>query len=372
MHGKLKAGVALVILLFVGLFGPYISCAADRKAVINLDVRYRWEFQDNFNQKYYGKKPPKGSSDDGFLLQRIRLICDLHPIENIHFSLGMQDSRAYDVALPDKAFYKPGLDLEHNPYKDYCEPFDTYVEIKNLLGRSLSVKAGRQTIRYGDNRIFGPGQWGNTGRYIWDVVKLSYKFSKNFLDIFYGANIIHDPHSFSLNYRHFYEGLAFYSHFLLPLDTTRLYLEPFFARKWNDHKNYKGEGTLPGEFWSNFYGFRSYAELPYGLDYDFTFVWQRGNLGDDDIDAYAFHVLGGHTFRKADWTPRISAEFSYASGDDNPKDGERGTFGGVFGARDKMYGRMNLMDWENLRDAQINLQLNPAEKLSFKAELHKF
>jgi len=284
----------------------------------------------------------------------------------------MQDSRAYDVALPDKAFYKPGLDLEHNPYKDYLEPFDTYVEIKNLLGRGLSVKAGRQTIRYGDNRIFGPGQWGNTGRYIWDAVKLSYKFSKNFTDIFYGANIIHDPDSFSLNHRDFYEGLAFYSHFLLPLDSRKVYLEPFFASKWDKHKNYKSEDGLPGEFRSNFYGFRSYAELPYGLDYDFTFVWQRGNLGNDDIDAYAFHALGGYTFRKGDWTTRISAEFSYASGDDNPKDGERGTFGGVFGARDKMYGRMNLMHWKNLRDAQTNLQLNPSEKLSFKAELHKF
>ena len=30
------------------------------------------------------------------------------------------------------------------------------------------------------------------------------------------------------------------------------------------------------------------------------------------------------------------------------------------------------MDWKNLQDAQINLQLKPTEKLSFKAELHKF
>ncbi|RLF61238.1 MAG: hypothetical protein DRN37_01395 [Thermoplasmata archaeon] len=207
---------------------------------------------------------------------------------------------------------------------------------------------------------------------MWDAVKLSYKFSKNFTDIFYGAEIIHDPDSFSLNHRHLYKSLALYSHFILPLNTRKFSLELFFARKWDDHKNYKGENTLPGDFRSNFYGFRSYAELSYGFDYDFTFVWQRGSLGDDGINAYAFHVLGGYTFKKVDWTPRISAEFSYPSGDDNPKDGERGTFGGVFGARDKMYGRMNLMDWKNLQDAQINLQLKPTEKLSFKAELHKF
>ena len=163
MYAKVKAGVGLVILFFIVVFGPCISCAAYQKAGVNLDVRYRWEFQNNFNKKYYGKNPPQGSSDDGFLLQRIRLTSDLNLEENIHLSLGIQDSRAYGVALPDKVFYKPGLSLEHNPYKDYWEPFDIYVEIKNLLSRNLSIKAGRQIIGYGDNRIFGRSQWGNTG-----------------------------------------------------------------------------------------------------------------------------------------------------------------------------------------------------------------
>ena len=37
-----------------------------------------------------------------------------------------------------------------------------------------------------------------------------------------------------------------------------------------------------------------------------------------------------------------------------------------------MYGRMNLFSWQNLQDAQINLEANPREWLSFKAEFHQF
>jgi len=33
----------------------------------------------------------------------------------------------------------------------------------------FGFKAGRQQINYRDNRVFGPGQWGNVGRYTWDA-----------------------------------------------------------------------------------------------------------------------------------------------------------------------------------------------------------
>ena len=118
-YETVKAGVALVFLFFIVFCSPGMSCAAHQKVGINLDVRYRWEFQDNFNKKYYGKNPPQGSSDDGCLLQRIRLTSDLNPGKNIHFSLGIQDSRAYGVALPDKVFYKPGLSLEQKTSRTY-------------------------------------------------------------------------------------------------------------------------------------------------------------------------------------------------------------------------------------------------------------
>ena len=70
--------------------------------------------------------------------------------------------------------------------------------------------------------------------------------------------------------------------------------------------------------------------------------------------------------------PRVSLEYSYASGDDDPKDGDYETFDGAFGARDKMYGRMNLFHWKNLKDAQANFELWPKDWIHIKAGFHKF
>ena len=125
-----KRLVFLILFVFVSS-----SAVADDLLRINADIRYRWEYENSFNQKFYGKNPPKGDSNDGFLLQRIRLTFDFNPHRNVHISAGLQDSRAYDVALPDDAFYKSRLGLEHNPNKDYWEPFDTYLELKNLFGK---------------------------------------------------------------------------------------------------------------------------------------------------------------------------------------------------------------------------------------------
>ena len=137
--------------------------AADDLLRFNADIRYRWEYENNFNQKFYGKNPPEGDSNDVFLLQRIRLTFDYNPNENVHISTGVQDASAYDVALNDDAFYNSNLGLEHNPNKDAWEPFDTYLELKNLFDQKLSLKIGRQIIAYGDKRVFGPGKWGNKG-----------------------------------------------------------------------------------------------------------------------------------------------------------------------------------------------------------------
>jgi hypothetical protein len=364
----------LFILVILVLCHTSLTSADDDILRVTGDVRFRFEYEDGFNQKFYGRNPPKGEldADDLYLLQRIRLGYLWRPYKNVLLSVGIQDARVYDMALPDDAFYNARLGLEHSPNEDFFELFDTYLEIKGLYSPELSLKAGRQTIAYGDNRVFGTGQWANTGRYIWDAVKLSYKVEDSFIDTFYGRNIVHEPARFSLKHRHFFEAFAIYSHFPVQMQDKELYLEPFFVTKWDDHANFRSEDDTFDDFRSYDCGFRSYGELSPGFDYDLTFVWQLGDWGNDDLRAYGCHVLAAYRFSKVPWEPRISVEFSYASGDDNPEDGERGTFDGVFGERDEMYGRMNLMEWKNLQDAQFNLELNPLKTLSCKIALHKF
>jgi len=366
----------LMILLFItfcfGLSGHSIAWAGGKKLTIGANTRFRYEYQDNFNAQYYGDRPKKGEANDGFLLGRFRFGFDYRPTQNIHLAVWMQHSEVWDLALKEEDFYKNNFKREHNPYEDSFELYDTYVEIDEIFSQPLSIKLGRQVIAYGDMRIFGPGQWGNTGRWIWDAGKLSYKFKGGFLDAFYGKTQLHDPNVFSLDHCHGFESFAVYSHFKIPDRLSGVVFEPFFMTKDNDRDVYKDENNRIGELNSYYTGVRIYRKDFKGFDGDFTFIMQDGDYSHDDIDAYGYHFLLAYNFKHVFFKPRLSVEYSYASGDSDPKDGKHDTFDGAFGARDKMYGRMNLFHWMNLKDVQVNLEIRPKKWLYFKTEYHQF
>ncbi len=359
----------IVVTLFTLLSLPATGAWGEESTVrIYGDIRYRYEDQKNFNLKYYGADPGAGEKSDGFLLQRIRLGWRWRPVPQVELALGLQDSRAFDLALGDHVFYKNDLGLEHNSYKDYLEPYNTYIQAEDVLFENLTIKAGRQLIYYGNNRVFGPGQWGNSGRYQWDAVKASYKLGKHFIDGFWGAHIIHDPGRSTLSHRHYFYGSGLYSHFVVSPGCT---VEPFLVMKYDTHDNFRGESGQ-SDYNGYFSGTRLYGRIKDRVFYDLTYVRQWGNYGRDNISAFGYHLLAGYSFADSNWRPAISLEFSYASGDDDPDDGKRRTFNGVFGARDKMYGRMNLFDWSNLADYQLNFSCRPLKNLDIKTEFHKF
>lgn len=67
-------------------------------------------------------------------------------------------------------------------------------------------------------------------------------------------------------------------------------------------------------------------------DYDFDFVGQWGELGGLDHQAWAAHAELGHTWDHP-WKPRLAAWLNYASGDQDPTDGDSGRFDPLYGAR---------------------------------------
>ncbi len=368
--------IAMAVLLFTGTHGNCIAEATEAtdndKLVLGANIRFRYESMDNFNLKYYGEESKQGKSDDAFLLGRFRLGMDFFPTKKIHLAVWGQHAEVWNIGFKDSDFYNSNFDQENNPYKDHWELYNTYVEVKQILNQPLDIKAGRQIIAYGDKRIFGPGQWGNSGKWIWDAVKLSYKLGGGFVDAYYGRTMLHDPDQFSMENAHGFESYGLYSHFNLPQNLMGMGFEPFVLTKDNDRNLYKGEDGQWGDFNSYYLGCRIFKTNLNRFDADLTVVKQEGGFANDDIDAYAYHLLLAYNFDDLDFNPRISVEYSYASGDSNPNDNKNETFDGVFGARDKMYGRMNLFHWKNLKDAQINFEVKPKKNICLKAEFHQF
>ena len=375
-YSKIVAAAAMLIFLFQAVAqaqqqkqngGP----GQDKKLFFGSSVRLRYEFQDNFSQKYYGNQPPEGQAEDGFLLGRFRAGLDWYPTEKIHLAVWGQHATCWDNALPDSAFYSKSLATENNPNKDYWEFYTTFIEFKDLLDAGLGLKAGRQLLSYGNNRVFGPGQWGNAGRYIWDAAKISWVNPRGFVDIFYGQNMMHEVHRSSLDHRHEFETLGMYAHYDIVKKPFQWFVEPMLFTKSDTHDNYTGEDKSQGDLDTWYGGMRLAINKFRGFDFDATYLREEGDFSSDDQRAYGYHVLLGYTI-PVRFTPRLSVEYSYASGDNNPNDGTRRTFHGAFGARDMMYGRMNLFHWMNLKDLQFNVELTPAKWLYVKMEVHKF
>ncbi len=367
-----KGLVCIVMWIVIFSLGISPAVAESDKLSFGLETRLRFESQNDFNLKYYGPQPPKGEACDGFLLSRIRAGFDYRPNETLHLALWVQDARIWGSGFDDRDFYSGLVNMEHNPNEDRCELWETYLEIKNPFTLPLVVKAGRQRMLYGDKRVFGPGAWGNSGKWIWDAVKLTHPFKKGFVDVFYGRTMVHEPIQFSFNHRHFYESLGTYGHFTLPEKFFGLCIEPFSMTKRDTHRRYVAEDGMKGDLNAAYVGMRMLIKNLQGFDLDATYIREFGDFSSDTIRAYGYHLLAAYTASAYPYRPRVSLEYSVGSGDHDPNDSKYETFDGAFGARDKMYGRMNLFRWQNIRDAQINLELHPRKWMYCKAEFHRF
>jgi hypothetical protein len=320
---------------------------------ISGSLRLRYEYAENYNRKEYGLK-----KNDGFLLQRFRLQFDVHWEDRLRLFLQFQDARVFDYKLKDSDFIS-------NPNKDENELQQAFIETKPVTVAPVYLKLGRQVIEYGDSRIFGPGDWGNTGRVLWDAAKVRYATEKCAVDTFYGRRIIHDPHRFNDQYDRQAYGL--YGTFFITRENV---FDIFYILELDNERDTPGESGIYGDLRVHTTGFRM-AGAYRQFDYDTTYARQFGGWGTDKMSAWALHAGGGYTFSTR-WSPRLGIDYVYGSGDDDPEDGTHKTFNPAFGSMDKYYGWMNLFSWRNIINWQFSASVRPNRKLNLVLDYHIF
>jgi len=94
-------------------------------------------------------------------------------------------------------------------------------------------------------------------------------------------------------------------------------------------------------------------------------------VSDLDLTAFAAHVGGGYTF-KCPWTPRLFAEYNFASGDHNPTDGDIETFQNLFPSNHAYYGYMDLFSWQNMHNPELSLKVKPCKEVGLETNFHWF
>lgn len=403
---KLTVSLAACAVLAPLSFAAEVPAEAPKPATVQSSknwtfdgsLRWRLEQYDGYNAKSYGDDSHPaassgggasttttiGESDDTVLMQRIIAGFTYKPTSDVTLRAHMQDSRAFGWSLRNSqypnAFLDSSGDYVMNPSEEFTELTDANIEVHNLAGiKGLTTIVGRQSIEYGDKKIFGPGDWGNTGRWRWDAVKIGYQWDENFVDVFGGATKTHDPDHLSFApFEYEFKGLGLYSHFT----TTKTgAIEPFYTRKISTSDQYSGMKvgavTPKGDLDEHWYGARIYDDNVFGLFYDATYTKEGGRYVNTDVDAYGYTAHGGYHAKSLSMKPKFEVGYTYATGE-TPKagstsglsDGVQSKFEPAFGANDYPYGWMNIASWNNIKDKEVKVTLTPSEDTKVIAEYH--
>lgn len=371
MHSK---SFVIVVLSFSTFTLPLFAQHDSSKLAFSVSIRERAELWDGMNAKNYGDSSPDaiGSLNDITLYQRIIAGFVLRPSPFLEIAAHLQDSRAFGWSLRNSKY--PGLFrvkasgteepfYTMNPNEEYFEVYDLYFQYRNLFDR-LTLKLGRQKISYGDNRIFGPGEWGNTGRWTWDALKVSYAEGENFVDAFIGGTKIHDPVHISIPFLMTeYFGGGVYSHFKV---REFFAAEPFYAVKSEGSADYIRSLDITRQW----LGIRLFNNDLNHSVLDFTYAREFGNESGKSITAFGIVAKAGYQFHCLPAKPMLCIRESYASGGTKDEAKIR-TFEPAYGSRDQYYGRMNITSWSNLDDREIILYLFPVDGMKLEFNYHR-
>jgi hypothetical protein len=316
----------------------------------------RAEYQSGFDVRRY-----EPDTTDRFLLTRIMLDLNFRFDSDRRLFVQFRDAHAPGSRLKSKDFSKS------NPFEDTADIRQLYFEWNKIGGSSLGVRLGRQQISYGDQRIFGPGLWGNTGRYAWDAAMLKINTSRIGIDAWIGRPVKNRSEVWPNREFDSPTAAVVYG----SIKKLQFRLDAFYAGKYDGKLRTSGESGN-GNLQSHSIGFQLQKPAREWLDFTAAFISQPGHERKARLRAFGSNAAVGMTF-PVKWRPRLAGQFTWGSGDKNPADGIHGAFDGVFGGADiNFYGDLNLFFWANLRDYEWDFHIQPARKMKLMFEHHYF
>jgi Alginate export len=291
-----------------------------------------------------------------YLLQRLRLNLDVTPLSWLKFSFQAQDSRVFFTNVsPAPSSQRDPMDLRLG-----------FVQIGNSEQGPVSLRAGRQSLAFGEGRLVSDPGWSNVGR-TFDGLRATFRYHNIRVDAFTGASdkIYTDGFDTPTPGEHFH-GVYGSIDKVIP-DAT---VEPYLF--WKLEHNVKGEVTKAGNLDEKTAGVRWVGKLPLGFDYGLEMAVQRGRQANEPQSAWAGHWVLGHTLADTRHRPRLFAECNRASGDQNPHDGVHGAFDPLFPSAHDKFGTADQFTWTNMVHARSGIQYKVREGLTLAAAYNSF
>jgi len=272
------------------------------------------------------------SSSDEYLLTRFRLGALISPASKFKIFVETQDTDAFFKTPPRAPPYQETWDLRR-----------AYVDLGNVQEGHWGFRVGRQDLNFEDGRLVGTSYWRNASRG-WDAVEAVTNWSRVSLTAFAASPVV----LYSNGLSHHQQGNNLHG---LDGKLTKLLpggvVEPFLF--WRLTPGLKTEEGTPGKLDEKTIGLRIGGTVRKVWDYESEGAMQVGHLGTDNIHAWGWLGIGGYTFQNARFKTRVFAEYDYASGDKNPKDGARNTFDTLYPNVHDHLGTADQFSWQNLK-----------------------
>lgn len=242
-----------------------------------------------------------------------------------------------------------------------------FVDVKafEYQSKPVYVRAGRQELLFGSQRLVTPLPWANK-RHTFDGVKVFRRGEKWDFDAFWTQYVPPNPNNFDT------------------ADTNRN-----FAGSWLTYRPQKGEtidfyylmydnkdgatqqGIVRSPFQNHTFGSR-WAGSKDGYLWDFEGALQTGQQAGNNIFAGMATAGVGRNWKDCSLTPTLWLYYDYASGDSDPTSGDVHTFNQQFPFGHYYLGWMDLVGRQNIHDLNAHLYLYPTPWLTMWMQYHHF
>ena len=324
---------------------------------------------------------PKSGIDDDYVINQTRLWADADVNEHLRIFIQLQDARAFGVEGTTVGFAADGANNRIDIHQGY---FD----LKKLFDLPLTVRVGRQEIVWGDHRVIGNLVWSNQGRvfdggrFLWDTDAIHAEvFAVKIDEHGYLGNPLTaaaagGERDYDADESVYAAQLAFKK--LIP----SALLELMYIHK-NDQDSRANSAIATGYAVA---GDRTVQIHDIGarldgkvhgfdaIDYTLEAHGQFGDYADQDQEAWAFAGRVGYTCKNVAWKPRIGFEYDFASGDDDPTDGDHETFDNLYPTNHWQgnYGFIDVLSWQNMHDFRGNIKVAPTSKMTVQVDYHYY
>lgn len=296
-----------------------------------------------YRARYHGERNMRGlgltGRDDDFLLQRTRLFTNAKYGDNFRFFGEFLDAESNYENFPPRA-----IEVDRS---DFLNLFVDWKFLEAPRG-DMTVRIGRQELLYGNQRLISPLDWANTRR-TFEGMKFLWVGEDWNVDGFYTRPVIVDPVKFdSPDYDQEFMGV--YATYKAIKDHT---FDFYYARYNNDR--------TPNDFKYDSLGSRMLVTSDEWLLETEGAVQFGENTGGSDHSA-GFAMAGiGRKWADHDWKPVLWGNYDWASGG-NVQGGRRG-FDHLFPLAHKYLGFMDLFGRSNINTPNVQLTMQPHEKL---------